>query len=721
MELGSAYGKVVLDASGVAKGIGVAKQAFRDGARAAEEFGGKLDREAGKIREGFKSALPESVGGEIGRAFGGALAAGVAGAIPLLIAQVKAFADEGVKIGKMQQSTGMAAKDLSALSQIAKENEVDLNALSMSLSRFSRVMADTKGPTANVKAELMMLADQFKNMEDGPAKAELAFQKFGRAGEAMIPILNLGGEGIRKYTAELDKAGALMDGKMVEAANRFDDAMDRLSRGGEAFKISVGSAFVPAIADMVEMLNHLGETIHYVDALSGALMQLANNNPALLMQLINSSQAMQKMSRESVILQLALSGNFSAAMNFARGAEIAAQGARDAGNAAGAAVGPVNALTAAFGNAQVAYGAARRASDANQRWMNSQAATSAKLAERESKDFDRAEQQRMKIQQYNKSAAQSTRDVERESAKLGRTLTYSTKATWDANAAVGDYTKSLGGGGGGGAAGATDALAKTTDALADAQERLNARTASIEGAMSSSLKPMSDMDKFQQAWAIATGKTTIQELEQEAAVKSVMKALEDKKISQEDALATLVALRQGLLDAKDAMSQTGGSGDQFLKDVESIRTLTDGAIKKVEDLGIGVNNLPNNKDVRIGIRVVGKEDVMDAHDRMAAMRDRDITLRVNVVGLQDLKDIGAGLRPVGTPGGFAPGSTTTTPAPSPGVTTTTPATPLDDGAKRGTQSVTNVNVGGELVATVMTDSQGGVNVMRSNKRRSWRA
>jgi hypothetical protein len=703
MELGSAYGKVVLDGSGVRKGITDIKSAFRDGARAADSFGNELSsgiakggaavkNEAGRMVQGLKQSLTPDIGMALGVGIGGAIATGLGSVIPVLIDKLKQFTETGVQLGKMAQQTGMAAKDLSALAHIAKEGEIDVNQLNVALTRYARVLGDTVGPTANMKEELFRLSDQFKTMPDGALKTEMAMAAFGRGGAALIPILNQGGEALRAYAAELDAAGVLMDDRMVAAANRMDDAMDRAGRTSERLTVIIGSNLVPVLADLAEGIDFVANQSFQNLAFRGDLV-----NQVLVRAQIAGLQA-------------------------ASGANAAAAGFNNAGNAAAGAIGEVNALANAFGNAQVAYGAARRASDANQRWMNSQAATSAKLAERESKDFDRAEQQRMKIQQYNKSAAQSTRDVERESAKLGRTLTYSTKATWDANAAVGDYTKSLGGGGGGGgAAGATDALAKTTDALADAQERLNARTASIEGAMSSSLKPMSDMDKFQQAWAIATGKTTIQELEQEAAVKSVMKALEDKKISQEDALATLVALRQGLLDAKDAMSQTGGSGDQFLKDVESIRTLTDGAIKKVEDLGIGVNNLPNNKDVRIGIRVVGKEDVMDAHDRMAAMRDRDITLRVNVVGLQDLKDIGAGLRPVGTPGGFAPGSTTTTPAPSPGVTTTTPATPLDDGAKRGTQSVTNVNVGGELVATVMTDSQGGVNVMRSNKRRSWRA
>jgi hypothetical protein len=699
-ELGSAYGKVLLDGRGVKQGIADIKGAFRDGARAADSFGNEIGagvrkggaaikNEAGRMAEGLKQTLTPDIGMAIGVGIGGAIATGLGSVLPALAAKITQFTEQGVQLGKMAQSTGMAAKDLSALAFIAKEGEVDINQLNVALTRYARVLGDTVGPTANMKDELFKLSDQFQNMPDGALKTEMAMAAFGRGGAALIPILNQGGEALRAYAAELDAAGVLMDDKMVAAANRMDDAMDRAARTSDRLTVIIGSNLVPVLADLAEGVDFVANQSFQNLAFRGDLV-----NQVLVRAQIAGLQA-------------------------ASGANAAASGFNNAGNAAAGAIGPVNALNDAlsFGNAQVAYGQLRRTSDANQRWMNSQAYDAAKLAEREQRD----EQARMTRNVRNKQAAQSTRDVDRETQKLGRTLTYTTAATWDTAAAVGDYTKKLGGGGGGGAAGATDALAKTTDALADAQERLSKRTAGIESAMSSTLKPMSDMDKFQQAWAIATGKTTIQELEQEAAVKGVMKALEDKKISQEDALATLVALRQGLLDAKDAMAQTGGSGDAFLADVNSIRSLADGAIKKVEDLGIGVNNLPNNKDVRIGIRVVGKEDVQDAHDRMAAMSDRNVTLTVNVVGLQDLRNIGAGLRGTGAPGGFAPtpAGATTTPAPGGTNVTTTPAP--DDGAKRGTQSVTNVNVGGELVATVMTDSQGGVNVMRSNKRRSWKA
>jgi hypothetical protein len=605
-ELGSAYGKVLLDGRGVKQGIADMKSAFRDGARAADQLGAEigsgvrkggvaLKNEAARMTQGLKETLTPDIGMALGVGIGGAIATGLGSVLPALKAKIQEFTDTGVKLGKMSQATGMAAKDLSALTIIAKEGEIDINQLSGALTRYSRVLADTVGPTANMKDELFKLSDQFAAMPDGAQKTEMAMAAFGRGGAELIPMLNQGSEALRAYAAELDRTGVLMDERMVAAANRLDDAQDKLARSSERLGIVLGSATVPAIATMVETTNWAAE--------AGQTYMLIMDPAA------------------------------ATAHSFARAQMDVAVAAAAAEAATRKEAAAVNDLAVAMGAAQFRYGEMRRASDSNQRWMNSQAYDAAKLAERDQRD----EQARMTRNVRNKQAAQSTRDVERESAKLGRTLTYTTAATWDTAAAVGDYTKKLGGGGGGGAAGATDALAKTTDALADAQERLSRRTSSIEGAMGSALKPMSDMDKFNQAWAIATGKVTIEELEQEAAVKGVMKALEDKKISQEDALATLVALRQGLLDTKDAMAQTGGSGDAFLADVNSIRALTDGAIKKVEDLGIGVNNLPNNKDVRIGIRVVGKEDMMDAHDRMAAMRDRDVTLTVNVVGLQDLK------------------------------------------------------------------------------------
>jgi hypothetical protein len=649
-----------------------------------------ISGEMSQIGEGIRAALPASLGQTIGLAFGGALIGSLAGVGAALQANVQRFTEQGVALGKLSTTTGIAARDLSALSIIARENEISFDTLRTSMTRFSRVIADTKGSTANVKEEFLALADQFKNMADGPAKAELALQMFGRAGADLIPILNMGREGLAAYTSELERAGVIMDEKMVAAANRLDDAQDRLNRSSEAVGNTIGANLVPVMASWAEAADFL-----------------INSNA----NLITKTTVLQEALRGSAVAASFFSGNMYSAAN----ASLTAAGA-------------MNVMTAAALNAQVAYAAARKASADWAAANNNVASAGAVLGGNAEKQYDREQRMLMVTRDGNRAYADRVRamnNADREQVRLarsGQVLSLAEQETAEfADKVNASFERQAGGAGK--AAKAKDDLAESTDKLADAEKRLEDRTRGISGAMSGSLEPMSAAEKFQTAWRVATGETTIAQLEQDAAVKGVMKALDAGQISQADALKTLLALRAGYLDFQGAMAQAGGAAQPFAADVDAIKGVTVEALQGIRDLSLGFDSLPQ-KGYSLGIQVIGKEDLEDAYTRMAAIKDRNVRLNVEILGNTDLLTLlsqlgGGGPGVIPPPAGGAPAPAGTgAPASTGGGSSPAGQDAHERGSGRqGVQSV-NVVVDRKVVASAAVD--GGAEAAGTNRRRSYR-
>jgi hypothetical protein len=670
------------------KGAGVGiRESLGAGLSQASAFArGQADEFVGS----FRGALAPTIGATIGAAFGGAIAGAAGAAIQALSAQVNKFIDTGVAIGKLQQATGMAARDLSALSQIAAEGEVSFDTFRGAMTRFSRVIAETKGPSANMRMELMQLADRFAAMPDGPEKAALAMEMFGRQGEALIPILSQGSAALQDYASELEGTGAVMDDSMVAAANRADDAMDKLNRTGERLGIQFADKVVPAI-------TVFGEA---------------------------AALTMQQTERMGVAALNA--GNFGS--NMARAMSGAAQSMDAASASAQRLAGSLTVMSAAARQAVADYTALRAAEAGRAAGMNNVLSAGAALGNDHQKQADREEVLRGKIQLGNEAYYDRYRATQRadiEQRRLERGTQALTEADKELDAWLEQVNASLDGqtGGAGRAAKATKDLTTETERLADANKRLEERTKGIGSAMGMSLEPMSASQRFQEAWKIATGETTLAQLQQEAAVKGVMKALEAGSISQEDALATLLSLRAGLLDNKGAMEQAGDYAGQFSADVEAIRAVAEKSIEKVKDLSQGINTLPNSKTVSLGMQIIGKDDLLDAHTRWQAIQDRNVRLNVEILGMERLTEIWRGLfggaPPIGTPSG-----TTTTTNPPGGTTTTTTDTDYggDGGGGdrvRGSRQAVNVVFNGRVLASAMTDDT-TVRGVRGNARRSYR-
>lgn len=173
-----------------------------------------------------------------------AIAAGTAVAAMVTIAAKGA--DQMYKLG---QSTGLTTEAFSQLAYAAGLSGVSTEALSQSLGRLNRNVADaaagtgeagrafnalhiyTKTAEGTLKtADQVMaeVADKFHGMKDGAEKSALAIALFGKSGAQMIPMLNEGSQRMGELREEAIQLGVSIDTKTGKAAEAFNDNLQRL-------------------------------------------------------------------------------------------------------------------------------------------------------------------------------------------------------------------------------------------------------------------------------------------------------------------------------------------------------------------------------------------------------------------------------------------------------------------------------------------------------------
>lgn len=191
-------------------------------------------------------------------------AAAVAGAIAVTreIAQMVTELDDLDESAQALQTTAVA---LAEMRTAAGEAGVGAEKLDASLTKLNVKIAeaaeggndaarlfqamgvavtDAAGKTRSTEAILADVADQFSRLGEGPEKAAIAVQLFGRAGAAMIPYLDQGAEGLRRFSGLTDDT--------VSAAARLQAEVDKLSASWQQFKYVIAGEVLPWLNQLID-------------------------------------------------------------------------------------------------------------------------------------------------------------------------------------------------------------------------------------------------------------------------------------------------------------------------------------------------------------------------------------------------------------------------------------------------------------------------------------
>jgi uncharacterized phage infection (PIP) family protein YhgE len=210
-----------------------------------------------------------------GLTFAAAAGAAAAAAAAIVNAVGKAV-DRADDIGKMAQRVGLGTEALSRLEYAAKLSDVSLDQLGTGLKQLSKNMAaaatgngtaaaafnalgvsvvDANGKLRPTEAVFLDLASAFKRLEDGAQKTALSMAAFGKSGSDLIPLLNEGAEGIRRYAAESDAMGRTVNSSTATAAQKVKDAGERIGGIFDGLALKIAEGFLPAMESIADLVS----------------------------------------------------------------------------------------------------------------------------------------------------------------------------------------------------------------------------------------------------------------------------------------------------------------------------------------------------------------------------------------------------------------------------------------------------------------------------------
>ena len=266
------------------------------------------------LENGIKSAVNTITGafaqlqgttGGLNAAFGSllpglGLIAGAFSGLAIITESIEYVNHLAEEINKLSQKTGIGSEGLTQLKFAASMADVEFGTVSSSLNKMARTMEEAaKGTgTASVAyralgvvvtnadgslrasdAVLGDLAEKFAALKDGPGKAAIAMQIFGRAGAEMIPLLNKGKEGLAELGAEARRLGVVMSEDAKHAANQYNDALKTLHAAFDGIKMTIGNALIPAITLLTKVFSTVIEVLrmgvivvgNFMEALAGLM------------------------------------------------------------------------------------------------------------------------------------------------------------------------------------------------------------------------------------------------------------------------------------------------------------------------------------------------------------------------------------------------------------------------------------------------------------------
>ena len=235
----------------------------------AEKQLDNVDKKAGGVGLTFGEMIGTAakVGAAISAA---AVAAG--GALFTLATNTSNAASE---INDMSERTGLSTNRLQELKYATKLVGVEFDSITGAVKILTNNMADA-GEGGKKQAEAFKdlhvrvkgVGGQLRDMDDifpevinkladmqnETKRNALAADIFGKSANELVPLLNQGSAGIKKFTDEAHKYGAVMSKEAIEAGDKFGDSLDTLKMSFSGITSQIGSEVIPVFQKMVDTL-----------------------------------------------------------------------------------------------------------------------------------------------------------------------------------------------------------------------------------------------------------------------------------------------------------------------------------------------------------------------------------------------------------------------------------------------------------------------------------
>ncbi|HRH21386.1 MAG TPA: hypothetical protein PLE81_12210, partial [Brevundimonas sp.] len=238
--------------------------------------------------------------GALGAAFGvlGGVAAGA-----ISVSALKGAVDMLDMLDDLSEKTGIATESLSALRYAGEVVGTPIEALATGVRKLSLNMAAAAGGGKEQAAAFQAIGVAFKNLDgslrgsdavlgdiaskfasfrDGPEKAALAVELFGKAGADMIPLLNKGASGIADLRTEAERLGVVFSGDLAANAAEFNDNLKKISLSGQAFATTMAGQVLPTLNELARVFLESKDGSNSLAQILGTGLKTALEAVALL-------------------------------------------------------------------------------------------------------------------------------------------------------------------------------------------------------------------------------------------------------------------------------------------------------------------------------------------------------------------------------------------------------------------------------------------------------
>jgi hypothetical protein len=191
-------------------------------------------------------------------------------------------------LGELASQTGASTKALQAYKFIALENGVTNEQMQKGFAQLTKRLGEAKlGSDKMIEAfgavgvsgrdlaslttdqAMLKIADAMSKIEDPAKRAALETQLFGKAGQALDPILRLGSAAIQEQTQKLAEMGLVMDEATIKKA---DEAADKIATLTEVLR----TRFTIAVAENADAILALANAFGTAAAAAGNFLRAIN-------------------------------------------------------------------------------------------------------------------------------------------------------------------------------------------------------------------------------------------------------------------------------------------------------------------------------------------------------------------------------------------------------------------------------------------------------------
>jgi hypothetical protein len=285
----SAMGGSTKSAENFEKGLRAAHGAIGESTGAVEGLVGKLN-------------ILSGLGGLGGAGIAAAgLTAAMGVGLEVAKSSIEMYVSLGEKVLNFQRVTGASAEQSSRMVAVMGELGVDGETAAAAMFKLNQRMQGLDGQATKTGKSLQELgiktnvdltktlenvADAYVNAGSAAERDSITFAAFGRAGAAMIPVLEQGSAGLERLAAQTN---LVFTQEQLEQVHQYNISTKQLSQSLEVLQMDMGGKLVPSVETAVRGFSELADITHFL--IDGQAHNVAEANALAIAQQHAGEQA----------------------------------------------------------------------------------------------------------------------------------------------------------------------------------------------------------------------------------------------------------------------------------------------------------------------------------------------------------------------------------------------------------------------------------------------